>query len=83
MTSLGQFRIHECANNLRLICYGPRDLAEARSGVPQAAFAVWEPDKMVFDATNLAAFLNAAVAASHGDFAPMNKLCPPQKTDAA
>lgn len=80
---IGAFRIHEGPDDLRLIIYGPRDLAEARAGVPQAAFAIWAPDKMLFDTSALSDFLNAAASASHGDFAPMNKLCPPNQTAAA
>lgn len=78
----GEFRIQTCTDGLTLLLYGPRDLAEVHSGVPLAAFALWDGDKMVLDRAKLAAFLNAALAASHGDFEPMRLVCPP-KSEAA
>lgn len=63
-----------------LIVFRPRNLTEAHSGVPMAAFALWDDAKMVRDISRLSAFLSAAVAASHGDFEPMNELCPPDRT---
>lgn len=79
---LGEFRITGGKDGLWLIVFGPRDIIEARAGVPSAAFALWHQDRMQFSPDRLSDFLNAAMAASHGDYAPMNHLCPP-KADAA
>lgn len=78
---LGEFHITpQREDGLSLLIFRPRNLAEAHSGVPMAAFALWDDAEMVRDISKLSAFLNAAVAASHGDFEPMNELCPPNRT---
>lgn len=75
---IGKFSATHKSNGVTLLCYGPRDLGEAKAGVPQVAFALQESDNMILDQDKLVLFLNAAVSASHGDFAPLNKLCPHQ-----
>lgn len=41
---LGEFRITAPRDGLSLLIFGPRDIIEAHSGVPQAAFALWDRD---------------------------------------
>lgn len=79
---IGGFRVTGGKDGLYLLVYGPRDISEAKAGVPQAAFAISASDKMAFDQEKLASFLNAAVSMSHGNYAPMNKLCPPSNRQA-
>lgn len=69
------------SNGLSIVVYGPRDLTEVKAGVPQVGFALWDAAHMVRDDVALAAFLNAALASSHGDFTVMERLCP--RTEAA
>lgn len=74
---IGSFRIIKSSTDpsLFLLTFGPCDVAEAQAGCPHAAFALWTPDKMVRDDAKLEAFLNAAVAASHGNSEALIKLC--------
>lgn len=77
----GEFRVTDPLSDApALIVFGPRDLAEARAGVPQAAIAILSADKQQFSPTVMSDFLNAALAASHGNFEPMINLCPPKTT---
>lgn len=79
MNAVGEFRVTGGKDGLFLVVYGPKDLTEAKAGVPQAAFAVWQSDKAALDPAMFAAFLNASISASLGDFAPMNKICSPKE----
>lgn len=81
---LGHFYVTPLKDGICILVYAPRDITEAHQGVPQAGFAFAPSDAMGFDESKLAAFLNAAAAASHGDFEPMTTLCPPPvKSEAA
>lgn len=72
--ALGNFRVTKVKDGLSLIIYGPKDLAEAQSGVRQAAVVVRAGEKMMLDEAKLADFLNCALEASHGNPAPLADL---------
>jgi len=72
---IGEFRISGKDNGPTIITFGPRNLSETEKMPRQCAFVVW-PEKMVLDREKLAAFLNAAVKASHGDLGPLTALVP-------
>lgn len=76
---MGEFRVRDC-DGFRLIIFGPRDVAEARAGVPQGAIAVFDKDRATQDfGETLAKFLNVALAAAHGDNGPFHAMMPPKR----
>lgn len=71
---VGEFRVTSGRDGLTLLIYGPRDLTEAKSGVPHAAFSLWGRDSTAPDAENLARFLNAALCAAGGNTEPLEAM---------
>lgn len=73
---LGEFRVTQRSpEGVSIICFGPRNLAQSSALPRQAGLALWLAPVMADKTTDdLANFLNAALAASHGDLGPLEKL---------
>lgn len=75
---VGEFRVTESRSGVRLVVFGPKDKREAEAGVPSVGLALCVSAKISGDAAKLAAFLNASLAASHGDNEPLKAMIAPQ-----
>lgn len=77
---MGEFRFHRSPEGIGLITFGPRDLREMHDGLRPISFAL-TADDMLRGNTELAGFLNASLAYSHGDISKLEALV--EKSKAA
>lgn len=76
---LGEFRTTPVKSGLTILTYGPKDKTQLDAGVPMVAIALnLDMDRMQFDPDHFSRFLNAALAASHGNRTFMEALLGPQ-----